>query len=136
MNLLDRVLGHDDWTTRQVLAACGILSPAQLQQPLALGHATIAGTVRHIVNNVAIWTDLMMERPLSAMAGWSDTEVATWYAVWVRAYADFAICSRQMAHAGRLDESISTHWIPRRRGRPSEAQSPMSSRIICTIAGN
>ena len=63
MDLLDRLLEHDRWTTRQVLAICSTLPPEQLHQPIAIGHGTIDETLRHMVRNVQVWTDLMSRAP-------------------------------------------------------------------------
>lgn len=44
MDLLDRLLEHDRWTTRQVLTICCTLTPDQLQQPFDVGHGAIKAT--------------------------------------------------------------------------------------------
>ena len=57
MDLLDRLLEHDRWTTRQVLTICRTLAQEQLQQPFDLGPGTIDETLRHLIRNVQVWTD-------------------------------------------------------------------------------
>jgi uncharacterized damage-inducible protein DinB len=64
MDLLDRLLGHDAWTTRHLLERCRELTAAQLQQPFDLGHGSLLETFDHIIGNVEVWTDLMLERPV------------------------------------------------------------------------
>jgi uncharacterized damage-inducible protein DinB len=41
VDILDRLLGHDEGTTRQVLLRCRELTSGQMQQSLDVGHATI-----------------------------------------------------------------------------------------------
>ncbi len=105
MDLLDRLLGHDDLTTQQVLGCCRSLPCELLLQPLALGHATIAGTVRHMLQNVQIWTDLMAERPQQMMVAWSNTDVECWCTAWQQTYMGFAVFALQVADADRWDDS-------------------------------
>jgi hypothetical protein len=63
-DLLDRLLGHDAWTTQQVLAAAAGLTDAQLDQDFDIGHRTVRATLAHLIGNVEVWTDLMAERPV------------------------------------------------------------------------
>ena len=46
MDLLDRLLGHDCWTTTQLLERSRELQPEQWVQPFDLGHQTLAATFR------------------------------------------------------------------------------------------
>lgn len=59
MDLLDRLLGHDAWTTRQLLERCRNLSNDELDREFDIGHRTVRATFLHIIRNVEIWTDLM-----------------------------------------------------------------------------
>ncbi len=58
-DLLDRLLHHDAWTTRQLLERCRELSDAQLDQDFDIGRRTIRATLRHIIDNMEIWSLLM-----------------------------------------------------------------------------
>ncbi len=51
MDLLDRLLGHDSWTTRQLLDLAGTLSDNQLDQEFDIGHRTVRRTFAHIIWN-------------------------------------------------------------------------------------
>jgi uncharacterized damage-inducible protein DinB len=62
MDLLDRLLGHDAWTTRQLLARCRELSDDQLDQPLEIDHGSLRATLGHMIANVEVWTDLIVGR--------------------------------------------------------------------------
>jgi hypothetical protein len=42
MDLLDRLLGHDAWTTRQLLLRCRELGATELHQRFDVGHASVA----------------------------------------------------------------------------------------------
>jgi uncharacterized damage-inducible protein DinB len=59
MDLLDRLLGHDSWTTRQLLNVAGTLSDQQLDQPFDIAHRTVRRTLEHMIWNIECWTDLM-----------------------------------------------------------------------------
>ena len=59
MDLLDRLLAHDTWTTRQLLILAQPLTEAQWTQPFDIGHVTLRETFEHMIYNVETWTALM-----------------------------------------------------------------------------
>lgn len=59
MDLLDRLLAHDAWTTRQLLILAQPLTEAQWTQPFDIGHVTLRATLEHMIDNVETWTALM-----------------------------------------------------------------------------
>ena len=59
MDMLDRLLGHDAWTTDQLLQRCRELTPTQLTQSFDIGHEGLKATLEHMIGNVEVWTDLM-----------------------------------------------------------------------------
>ncbi len=59
MNLLDRLLGHDAWTTRQLLAIAARLSEEQLDREFDIGHRSLRATFNHIIHNMEVWSSLM-----------------------------------------------------------------------------
>lgn len=61
MNLLDRLLGHDAWTTRQLLTICARLPDEVLDREYDVGHRTLRKTLHHIIGNMEIWSLLMAE---------------------------------------------------------------------------
>lgn len=63
MDLLDRLLGHDAWTTGRLIEQSRGLTDAQLDQEFDLGWRTVRATLRHIIGNMEAWTDLMSGRP-------------------------------------------------------------------------
>ena len=59
MNLLDRFLGHDAWTTRQLLGICAELPDEVLDREYDIGLRTLRKTLHHIISNMEIWSSLM-----------------------------------------------------------------------------
>jgi uncharacterized damage-inducible protein DinB len=59
MDLLDRLLRHDAWTTGQLVKLCLPLSGAQLDRQFDIGHRSLRATLDHIIHNVEVWSSLM-----------------------------------------------------------------------------
>ena len=59
VDLLDRLLAHDAWTTRQLLILAQPLTGWQWAQPFDIGHVTLRATIEHMIDNVETWTALM-----------------------------------------------------------------------------
>jgi uncharacterized damage-inducible protein DinB len=59
MDLLDRLLGHDAWTTRELLARAARLPEAELDRPFDLGLRTLRATFDHLIHNMEVWGGLM-----------------------------------------------------------------------------
>ena len=49
MDLLDRLLGHDHWMTRELLLRCADLSDDDLDREFELGRRTLRSTLHHII---------------------------------------------------------------------------------------
>lgn len=60
MDLLDRLLGHDAWTTRALLALCADLTDEQLDLEFDIGLRTLRATLAHVVRNEEAWTAAMV----------------------------------------------------------------------------
>jgi uncharacterized damage-inducible protein DinB len=103
MDLLDRLLGHDRWTTAQLLERCRELRAEQWTQPFDLGHQTLAETFGHMIDNVRVWTDLMAERPVRQSSDDAATTADALIAQWPMVYDDFATLARRVADQGRWD---------------------------------
>lgn len=65
MDLLDRMLGHDEWTTGEILSRCRELSDEQLDRDLGIDHGSVRATLAHMIDNVEIWTDLISGQPVN-----------------------------------------------------------------------
>ena len=59
MDLLDRLLGHDAWTTRELLLRSRSLTDDELDREFDIGHRTLRRTFQHMVRNMEVWTDLI-----------------------------------------------------------------------------
>ncbi len=111
MDLLDRLLGHDAWTTRQLLLRCQDLAGEQLDQEFDIGHRTVRATFLHIIRNVEVWSDLMAARPVRADQGQQPAgrSVAGMIERLDRAAADLAVVARTVAQRGGWDERWADH---------------------------
>lgn len=69
MDLLDRLLGHDAWTTRELLLRSCSLTDGELDRKFEIGHRTLRRTFQHIVRNMEVWTDLISGVPVRKDAG-------------------------------------------------------------------
>jgi uncharacterized damage-inducible protein DinB len=69
MDIVDRLLAHDTWTTRQLLLACQSLDDLAFDQTFDIDHASLRMTFEHIIGNMETWTDLLYERPVLKRPG-------------------------------------------------------------------
>jgi uncharacterized damage-inducible protein DinB len=108
VDLLDRLLGHDAWTTRQLLDRCGELSDEQLDRPFDIGHRTLRATFQHIIFNMEAWSALMAGAttllPRPPREGESIASLADRL---TRAAADLA----EVAHAVRARDGWDDRWL-------------------------
>jgi uncharacterized damage-inducible protein DinB len=64
MDLLDRLLAHDVWSTRQLLLQSKPLNDSQLDKLFDVDSRTLRGCFTHIIQAMEIWNDLLYERPV------------------------------------------------------------------------
>ncbi len=101
MDLLDRLLGHDAWTTRLLLSRCRELTDEQLDRELDIGHRTVRATLLHILRNMEVWAELMSGRAARAKnVQMEDGSVAAMIVRLDDAAADLARVSRAVAVRG------------------------------------
>jgi uncharacterized damage-inducible protein DinB len=108
MDLLDRLLGHDHWTTAQFLALSRGLTDAQLDQEFDIGHQTVRATFEHMSSVVEFWTAVMTGQPVDG-AGNGPGEGRSLAALLdhhERAYATFAAFARQVRDEQRLEDTF------------------------------
>ena len=105
MDLLDRLLGHDSWTTGQLLDLAGTLSEEQLDQEFDIGHRTVRRTLAHIIWNIECWTDLMQGRPVRSRPASVQT-LALLRERHDAASSEFFRFARVVADQDRLDETF------------------------------
>jgi len=101
MNILDRLLQHDAWTTRQLLLLCSDCTDSQLDQAFDLGPGSLRTTFRHIIRNMEAWTDLMTGSPVRDDGGTSVTELLDRLD---RAAADLDRLAHEIESKGAWDE--------------------------------
>jgi uncharacterized damage-inducible protein DinB len=105
MDLLDRLLGHDAWTTRQLLERAGTLSDEQLDQEFDIGHRTVRQTFAHIIWNIECWTDLMQGRGVHSRPA-SHQSLALLQERHEAASSEFFRFAREVVDQDRLDETF------------------------------
>jgi uncharacterized damage-inducible protein DinB len=103
MDLLDRLLGHDEWTTRQVLLLSEGLSDEELDREFDIGHRTLRATLVHMIGNIEIWTDLMAERTVDRTP--EGTSVSDLIERSQRAYTEFDVLGRRVRDEDRMSGS-------------------------------
>jgi uncharacterized damage-inducible protein DinB len=112
MDLLDRLLEHDQWATNRLLDLSGNLTEAQLDQEFDVGHRTLRDTFEHIIVNIGFWTALMTEQPVHEQH--DDRSVAALIDRHQRYYSSFASLARQFRDEQRLDETFIDHYDARK----------------------
>jgi uncharacterized damage-inducible protein DinB len=105
MDLLDRLLGHDAWTTRQLLGRCRELTDEQLDREFDIGHRTVRATFLHILGNMEGWAHLMSGLPVRAKGvRFEDGNVTAMIDRLDRAAADLARVARAVTEQNGWDE--------------------------------
>jgi uncharacterized damage-inducible protein DinB len=105
MDILDRLLGHDAWTTRQLLLRCRELTDEQLDRRFDIGDRSLRETFLHVIENMEIWTALMAERPIQQTAVSEGVpSVEGLLHRLALAAKDLAEVSRRLRDEGRLDQ--------------------------------
>lgn len=101
MDILDRLLGHDTWTTRQLLLACQSLPDDLLDKEFDIDHKSLRETFVHVIENMEIWTDLLYERSVQDKTGKTIPELLERLSIVSRDFADLA---RNIARKNRYDD--------------------------------
>ena len=63
-DLLDIILAHDHWASRQILLICEKLPPEQFSQKFKLGPGSLQATFTHMLAAMNTWADTLAARPL------------------------------------------------------------------------
>lgn len=101
MDILDRLLGHDTWTTRQLLLACQSLPDDLLDKEFDMDHKSLRETFVHVIENMETWTDLLYERTVQDKTGNTIPELLERLSIVGR---DFANLARNIAREKRYDD--------------------------------
>lgn len=108
MHFLDRMLGHDRWTTDQLMELSLGLSDEQLDREMDIGLRTLRMTFDHMLLATETWTGIMIGKPVP----WeprhaSIVEMRTRHQ---QAYDQFESVARELVASGRQDETFVDHW--------------------------
>lgn len=109
MDLLDRFLEHDAWTTGGLLQQSRALTDEQLDQEFGLGWRTVRATLEHTIDHMESWVDLMNGGPMRQ----HPEPAAHWLTLGglserlTRASHDLAVLARRVNTEGRLDDT----WV-------------------------
>jgi uncharacterized damage-inducible protein DinB len=120
MDILDRLLGHDAWTTRQLLLCCQALSDDELDREFDIAHRSVRATLLHMIRNMEVWTDLIAQQPIRLNTG-SEPDGRSVPGLLRRldmVSSDLARISRQIADAGKLDDCFVDHLDDPPRKKP------------------
>src|SRR5581483_9211284 len=104
MDLLDRLLEHDQWATTQLLDLSRGLTDAQLDQEFDVGHRTLRATFEHMIFNVVAWTAEMAGRPIDRRR--ADRSLAALIDRHEDSYGAFAAFARRTRDERRLDDAF------------------------------
>jgi uncharacterized damage-inducible protein DinB len=108
MDLLDRLLGHDAWTTKQLLLVSQGLTDEQLDREFDIGYRTVRATLNHIINNVEAWSQTMLGevRHTAEKAEAPDLTIPSMIARLDRAAANLARVSKAVSQQAAWDEKF------------------------------
>ena len=101
MDLLDRLLAHDAWTTRQLLLLACPLSDEHLDRDFDIGHRTLRATFEHLIRNMEVWTHLMAGTPVRPRG---DTSIDAFIGRLDRVAAQLARVAREIRDRGGWEE--------------------------------
>jgi len=105
MDLLDRLLGHDEWTNGELLRRCGELTESQLRERFDIGYESLHKTLVHMIGNIRIWTDLMATGSTDgATSAWRDLDLAGLTEAHRASYRDFADLARRVQAENRIND--------------------------------
>jgi uncharacterized damage-inducible protein DinB len=103
MDILDRLIDHDAWTMRNLLSRCGELSVEQMHERFDVGHEGLYDTIMHVIGNIEVWTDLMLERPVRGNRV-APTNIEEMRVRYDAAMEEFGRLARLVRDEGRLDD--------------------------------
>ena len=102
--MLDRLLGHDAWTTRELLVRSRGFGDEELDRRFAIGHGSLRATFVHIIWNMEAWTDLMCGRAVRPKPSGEAASVEGLIGRLDAVAVEFAKLARRVRDEGRWDE--------------------------------
>jgi uncharacterized damage-inducible protein DinB len=108
VDLLERLLAHDAWTTRELLVGCRDLAPAQFIRRFDIGPGSLHDTFEHIIGAMEFWADHIGGRPRRPSIRkdnrtWTPDELVARLA---GTAADLGAVARAVVDEGRLEETM------------------------------
>jgi uncharacterized damage-inducible protein DinB len=104
MDLLDRLLGHDRWTTGRFLELSRSLTDVQLDQLFDIGHHTVRDTFEHMTGAINFWNELMAGVPIPSQS--DERSIDAMAENYERSFATFATFARRIRDEDRLDHTF------------------------------
>lgn len=101
MDILDRILRHDAWTTGLLLRLAAPLPDDLLDREFDLGLKTCRATFEHVVRNTEVWTDLMLGAPVRVRG---ESTIEALLARHTQASADLEALACSVRERGAFDE--------------------------------
>jgi uncharacterized damage-inducible protein DinB len=105
MTILDRLLGHDAWTTRQLLLRCQTLPDEQMQREFDIDNKSLSATFGHIIGAMEFHTDRLLGRT-SPDADRQDDSVQGMLLRLTAVAKDFAAFATKVEREGREDDMM------------------------------
>lgn len=103
MDLLDHLLAHDTWTTRQLLLTCRRFTDELLDREFQIDHNSLRETFIHMIDNLEVWTNLLYERPMQEGTGISINQLLERPSL---ASREFSKLAHKISREGRFDDSL------------------------------
>src|SRR5215216_4517677 len=100
MTILDRLLSHDAWTTRQLLLRCQSLSDEQMHREFDIDNKSLSATLGHLIGAMEFHTDRLLGRTISEH---EDTSVEGMLLRLTAVAKDFAAFAAKVEREGRED---------------------------------
>jgi uncharacterized damage-inducible protein DinB len=106
MDLLDRLLGHDVWSTKQLLVQSKPLTDTQLDSPFDIDNRSLRECFLHIIEAMELWNDLLYERPVRKAddSGAGSQTLDGLIARLDEAGEELAVIARKIARENRWDD--------------------------------
>jgi uncharacterized damage-inducible protein DinB len=105
MTILDRLLGHDAWTTRQLLLRCQSLSDEQMHRAFDIDNRSLSATFAHLIGAMEFHTDHLLGRT-SSESDREDTSVEGMLLRLTKVAKSFAAFATKVEREGREDEMM------------------------------
>ncbi len=113
-DILDRLLGHNAWTTQQLLERARELSPGQYVQRFDIGPGSVHDTLLHIIDVMFGWADRIADRPrrpsLSAEGEPQVRSADELLDLLDAATQELEQTTRMIVDGGRIDEMMSVTY--------------------------